>query len=102
MKLSSWRSVIILRGVVAALLSALCCVYGVVFAVELDFDGDRRADILWRHQGVAGTGENYFFPLNGTSILAGEGYLRTVSDMNWEIVAIADFDGDHRAHIPGR
>src|SRR5882762_790247 len=99
MKLSSLPSVIVLRGAVAALLFALCSVSSMVFAVELDFDGDGRADILWRNQGVAGTGETYFYPMNGTSILAGEGYVRTVSDMSWEIVAIGDFDGDQRADI---
>jgi len=99
MKLSSLPSAIVLRGVVAALLFALWSVCGMVFAVELDFNGDGRADILWRNQGAGGTGENYFYPMNGTGILAGEGYVRTVSDMSWEIVAIGDFDGDQRADI---
>src|SRR5438874_999752 len=95
MKLSSWRSVIILRGVVAALLSALCCVYGVVFAVELDFNGDGRSDILWRN---SSTGENYVYLMNGLSIL-NEGYVRTVASQNWEVAGVADFNGDLRADI---
>src|SRR5437016_4271234 len=81
MKLSSWQSVIILRGAVAALLFAFWSVCGMVFAVERDFNGDGRADILWRN---LSTGENYLYLMNGTSILAGEGYVRTVSDMSWE------------------
>ncbi|HYR33719.1 MAG TPA: hypothetical protein VEQ87_05465, partial [Burkholderiales bacterium] len=56
MKLSSRQSETILRGVVAALLFALWSVCGMVFAVERDFDGDGRADILWRN---LSTGENY-------------------------------------------
>ena len=61
-----------------------------------DFDGDGRDDILWRH---AVSGENYLYPMNGLAIAAGEGYLRTVADSRWTIVAIADFDGDGRADI---
>src|SRR5688500_13348401 len=99
MKPPSRQSETILRGVVAALLFALCSVCGMVFAVERDFDGDGRADIVWRHQGAGGTGEIYFFPLNGTAILAGEGHVRTVSDMSWEIAGTGDFDGDGQADI---
>ncbi len=60
-----------------------------------DFNGDGRADILWRH---AGTGENYVYLMNGLNII-GEGYLRTVADQNWKIAGIRDFDGDGRADI---
>jgi hypothetical protein len=38
-----------------------------------DFDGDARADILWRN---ATSGENYVYLMNGVAI-ANEGYLRT-------------------------
>src|SRR6266850_2223226 len=96
MKLSSRQSETILRGVVAALLFALWSVCGMVFAVERDFDGDGRADILWRN---LSTGENYFYPMNGTAILAGEGYVRTVSNMSWQIAGTGDFDGDGQADI---
>ena len=86
----------IARGV---LFAALCSVWGMVFAIERDFDGDLRADILWRHHGAGGTGEKYLYPLNGTAILSGEGYLRTVSDMSWEVAGIGDFDGDGNSDI---
>jgi hypothetical protein len=46
-----------------------------------DYDGDGKADVLWRN---AATGENYFYPMDGTTILPGEGYLRIVVDLNWE------------------
>jgi len=61
-----------------------------------DFDGDGRADVLWRH---AATGENYLSPMIGTAVKPTEGYLRTVADMNWRIVASGDYDGDGKADI---
>jgi len=61
-----------------------------------DFDGDGKDDILWRN---AATGENYVYPMNGLSIKAGEGYVRTLANLDWKIVAVADFDGDGRADI---
>src|SRR5438105_9807647 len=61
-----------------------------------DLSGDAHSDILWRN---ASTGENYLYPMNGTAILAGEGPLRTVADLNWTIAGIGDFDGDGRADI---
>jgi len=60
-----------------------------------DFDGDGRADILWRN---AATGENYIYLMSGTSII-GEGYLRTVSDLDWKVAGVGDFDGDGRDDI---
>jgi len=61
-----------------------------------DFTGDGRADILWRN---SSTGENYLYPMNGTVILAGEGYLRTVADANWRVQATGDYDGDGKADV---
>src|SRR6266850_1019837 len=95
MKLLSRQSETILRGIVAALLFALCSVCGMVFAVERDFDGDGRADILWRNQA---TGENYIYFMDGKVVIA-EGYIRTVSDLNWKIVGVGDLDGNGRSDI---
>src|SRR5439155_16618026 len=64
--------------------------------VAHDFTGVGRSDVLWRN---ASTGENYLYPMNGTQILASEGYLRTVADPNWTIAGIGDFDGDGKADI---
>src|SRR5439155_1079265 len=61
-----------------------------------DFDGDAKVDILWRN---ASSGQNYIYPMNGTSIKATEGFFRTVADMNWQVKGVGDFDGDGKADI---
>jgi len=48
-----------------------------------DYDGDGKADVLWRH---AVSGENYLYPMDGTSIKPTEGYLRTVPQPDWQMV----------------
>ncbi|PYP94126.1 MAG: hypothetical protein DMD38_16350, partial [Gemmatimonadetes bacterium] len=49
-----------------------------------DYDGDGKADILWRN---SATGDNYLYPMNGTTILGTEGFLRSVADLGWQVVA---------------
>src|SRR5437016_3450281 len=68
---------------------------GQVLLVRGDLNGDGNADIVWRN---AATGEDYIYLMNGTAI-AGEGYVRTVVDENWQIAGIGDFDGDGKADI---
>jgi hypothetical protein len=66
---------------------------------RFDFNGDSRADIFWRHMGAGGTGQNYIFPMNGTTILGSEAYVRSIADLNWQIVGMGDLDGDGKADI---
>ena len=68
---------------------------GQVLPVRGDLNGDGNADIVWRN---AATGEDYIYLMNGTAI-AGEGYVRTVADENWQIAGVGDFDGDGKADI---
>jgi hypothetical protein len=64
-----------------------------------DFDGDGKADILWRN---SSSGQSYLYPMNGTSIKPGEGFLRTVADPSWKVAGVGDFDGDGKADIVWR
>src|SRR2546428_13440785 len=54
-----------------------------------DFDGDGKADILWRS---SATGENYMYLMNGATVRA-EGFVRRVGDPHWEIAAVGDDHG---------
>jgi hypothetical protein len=42
-----------------------------------DFDGDGKSDILWRN---SSTGDNYLYPMDGTTIKPTEYWVRTVDD----------------------
>src|SRR5438477_128571 len=55
-----------------------------------DFDGDGRADILWRN---LSTGENYIYLMNGWTIAA-RGLVNAVSDQSWQVRGVGAFDGD--------
>lgn len=59
-----------------------------------DFDGDGRADILWRHDG---DGVTWLWQMNGTAITGG-GYVASV-DASWSVLAVRDFTGDGRTDI---
>src|SRR5207249_1174358 len=61
-----------------------------------DFDGDGKADIVWRN---SSSGQNYLYPMDGTTIKPTEGYLRTVADLAWQIVAVGDYDGDGKSDL---
>jgi hypothetical protein len=51
-----------------------------------DFDGDRKSDILWRK---SSTGDNYLYPMEGTTIKPIEYWVRNVDDQDWQVVGHA-------------
>jgi alpha-tubulin suppressor-like RCC1 family protein len=70
-------------------------VAGMAGNVAPDFNGDWRADILWRH---ATRGEVWLWPMDGVSRTS-QVHLRTVSEPGWEIRGLGDQNGDGRANI---
>jgi len=60
----------------------------------VDFDGDGRADVLWR--GTA-AGDMWLWPMNGTTKL-GDSYVATVG-ASYQIVAAGDYDSDGKADL---
>jgi len=63
-----------------------------------DFDGDGKADLLWRHKGQ---GWNYMWLMDGQARLSGTD-LPGVGDTRWVIAATGDFDGDGKSDIVWR
>ncbi|MCP5272153.1 MAG: FG-GAP repeat protein [Burkholderiaceae bacterium] len=61
-----------------------------------DFNGDGRADILWRHDV---SGAVTLWHMDGATRLSGSGRLPNPSDKNWRVAGTGDFDGDGRADI---
>ncbi|MBF0497894.1 MAG: VCBS repeat-containing protein [Deltaproteobacteria bacterium] len=62
---------------------------------NFDFNGDGKADILWRH---GNSGQVWMYQMNGMAINS-QGSVATVSDLNWQVVGIADFDGNGKSDI---
>jgi hypothetical protein len=62
--------------------------------VRHDFDGDRRADILWRKSSV---GSTWFHLMEGSTVKqegAGD-----AASMEWTIAGVGDFDGDSKSDL---
>jgi hypothetical protein len=64
-----------------------------------DFNGDGRADLIWRN---TVTGEDSMWLMSATAVLPGSGALPQISDQNWQVAGVADFNGDGRSDIVWR
>jgi hypothetical protein len=64
------------------------------FAAVGDFNGDCKSDILWQN---SGTGEPYFWLMNGTAIGSQSGPGTVTTD--WVIQGVGDFNNDGKADI---
>jgi hypothetical protein len=64
-------------------------------AAVADFDGDAKADILWRN---ANTGVLWMYLMNGAEI-TNTAPVTTVTDLAWLVVGSPDLNGDGRADL---
>ena len=64
-----------------------------------DFDRDGKTDILWRNYGTGPyQGVNVVWLMNGNAIL-NEAFVTTVTDTNWRVAWIGDFNGDQQTDL---
>jgi hypothetical protein len=61
-----------------------------------DFNGDGKSDILWRNPS---TGQVAIWEMDGTTLLAGSGFINATPDATWQIAGTGDFNGDGKADI---
>jgi hypothetical protein len=68
-------------------------------AAVADFEGDGRNEILWRN---SVSGANYMWFLNNDGSFANGAPVEGVSDLNWQLAATGDIDGDGKADLVWR
>jgi uncharacterized repeat protein (TIGR01451 family) len=65
------------------------------FAGTGDFNGDGKADFIWRNNT---TGDTFVWMMDGTNAVAGSGQLATVPSP-WVIAGVGDFNGDGKSDL---
>jgi uncharacterized protein (DUF1800 family) len=83
------------RNRVALGVAALGLAVSASAAVRSDFDGDGKADVLWRNEA---SGQHRVWLMNGSAIAA-DGSVGRESDRFWLVQGAADFTGDGKADI---
>ena len=66
-----------------------------------DYDGDQKSDIMWRHSGVGGTGQIYYWKMDGSTIMS-SAPVAVLADLDWKVVGSGDYDGDTKSDIMWR
>jgi len=65
-------------------------------AKRFDFNGDGKSDMLYRNDV---TGQVYIAGLNGLSAGPVSGFAVTVPNLAWQVVGVADFNGDAKSDL---
>ncbi len=60
-----------------------------------DFDGDGKADILWRN---TASGDNAIWLMDGIALASGAA-INNVPGTDWAIVGVSDYNGDYMSDI---
>ncbi|PSN14881.1 hypothetical protein C7293_09610 [filamentous cyanobacterium CCT1] len=66
------------------------------FNATSDFNGDGSVDIFWRHQKV---GESVFWLMDNVNFAGGDVLSPVISDVNWDIKALGDLNGDGKPDL---
>lgn len=64
-----------------------------------DLTGDGNDDILWRNQW---SGATTVWQMNGTTLTSNQGLSASVTDVNWQVGDVADFNNDLKSDIVWR
>ena len=65
-------------------------------SASADFNGDSYPDLIWRN---VGTGQVAIWYMRDRQLMSGEPFDAVVSDTNWQIVGVGDFDTNTRPDL---